>query len=207
MFMPTTGRDAVSFEHFVLHARRHSKALSTAHRQQLSAGQQPAALFIGCSDSRVIPSQITGAGPGALFELRTAGNVVPRYAPSSASSEMATIEYAVLVLRVPEIIVCGHSHCGAVTALTVAGRDLDELPALRTWLGTDGQVGVEPEEIGVRTESKRHVQEQLQTLRTYPFIRGRIAAGELRLHGWFYELDTGMVYTSQSPDEPDFLPL
>ncbi|KAA5831843.1 carbonic anhydrase [Saccharopolyspora hirsuta] len=198
----------MSFEHFVRHARRHSSALSADRRQQLAAGQKPSALFIGCSDSRVIPSQITGAEPGTLFELRTAGNVVPEYAPDSASSEMATIEYAVLVLRVPEIIVCGHSHCGAVTALTVAGRGLEELPALCTWLGTGDLTCSEPEDPSVRSESKRHVLEQLRTLREYPFIRNRIDAGELRLHGWFYEIDTGLVYTCpQASEDTDFLPL
>ncbi|MEU6267265.1 carbonic anhydrase [Saccharopolyspora shandongensis] len=198
----------MSFEHFVRHARRHPGMLSADRRQQLAAGQKPAALFIGCSDSRVVPSQITGAEPGNLFELRTAGNVVPKYAPDSASSEMATIEYAVLQLRVPEIIVCGHSHCGAVTALTLAGRGLEELPALRGWLGTDGQDGVEPDDPSVRSESKRHIHAQLQTLREYPFIQARIAAGELRLHGWFYEIDTGLVFACpQKPEATDFLPL
>ncbi|MER7012132.1 carbonic anhydrase [Saccharopolyspora sp. NPDC000359] len=197
----------MSFEHFVRHARRHSSTLSAARRQQLAAGQKPSALFIGCSDSRVIPSQITGAEPGTLFELRTAGNVVPKYAPDSASSEMATIEYAVLVLRVPEIIVCGHSHCGAVTARTVAGRGLEELPALCTWLGTGHLTGSEPEDPSVRSESKGHILEQLRTLREYPFIRDRLSAGELRLHGWFYEIDTGLVYTCPQADDADFLPL
>ncbi|GAA0522132.1 carbonic anhydrase [Saccharopolyspora subtropica] len=200
----------MSFEHFVNHARRHPAMLSEDRRRQLAAGQKPTALFIGCSDSRVIPSQITGAEPGKLFELRTAGNVVPQYVPDSASSEMATIEYAVLVLRVPDIIVCGHSHCGAVTALTVAGRGLEQLPAMRNWLGTDGVTDAPPEvaDPGVRSESKRHVQAQLRTLREYPFIADRLAAGDLRLHGWFYEIDTGLVYTCpQQEEDADFLPL
>ncbi|MFC7343728.1 carbonic anhydrase [Saccharopolyspora griseoalba] len=197
----------MSFENFVQHARRHPSTLSAEQREELAAGQQPSALFIGCSDSRVIPSQITGAEPGTLFELRTAGNVVPEYAPDSGSSEMATIEYAVLQLRVPEIVVCGHSHCGAVTALTIAGDGLDELPALRSWLGTDGMTRAEPTE-AVRAESKRHLRAQLDALRGYPFIRDRIEAGELRLHGWFYEIDTGLVYACpEADDDPDFLPL
>ncbi|MEB3367604.1 carbonic anhydrase [Saccharopolyspora mangrovi] len=198
----------MSFENFVRHARRHPDLLSADQRAQLAAGQKPSALFIGCSDSRVIPSHITGAEPGTLFELRTAGNVVPKYAPDSGSSEMGTIEYAVLQLGVPEIVVCGHSHCGAVTALTIAGRGLDELPALCTWLGTDGLVGTDPEDAAVRTESKRHLRAQLDTLREYPFIRDRIESGQLRLHGWFYEIDTGLVHVApQSSDDEDFLPL
>jgi carbonic anhydrase len=197
----------MSFENFVQHARRHPNTLSADRRKQLASGQQPSALFIGCSDSRVIPSQITGAEPGTLFELRTAGNVVPEYVPDRGSSEMATIEYAVLQLRVPEIVVCGHSHCGAVTALTIAGDGLDQFPALRSWLGTDGLTRTEPTE-AVRAESKRHLRAQLDALRGYPFIRDRIEAGELRLHGWFYEIDTGLVFACpEADDDPDFLPL
>jgi carbonic anhydrase len=198
----------MNFEHFVHHARRHPNALPADRREQLAAGQQPAALFIGCSDSRVIPSQITGAEPGTLFELRTAGNVVPEYVPDSASSEMGTIEYAVLVLGVPEIIVCGHSHCGAVTALSAAGRGLEQLPAMRTWLGTDGLTDpTGPSEVGVREESKRHLRAQLATLHAYPFVRERVEAGALRVHGWFYEIDTGLVYACPSDLDSDFLPL
>ena len=198
----------MNFEHFVQNARRHPNALPSDQRRQLAAGQQPAALFIGCSDSRIQPSRITGAEPGELFELRTAGNVVPKYAPDSASSEMATIEYAVLVLGVPEIVVCGHSHCGAVTALNLAGRGLDQLPAMRTWLGTDGLTGpAEPPEAAVRAESKQHLRNQLATLHEYPFIRDRVESGALRVHGWFYEIDTGLVHTCPSDLNSDFLPL
>ncbi|TDC98761.1 carbonic anhydrase [Saccharopolyspora terrae] len=198
----------MSFETFVQNARRHPQLIPADQREQLAAGQSPSALFIGCSDSRVIPSQITGAEPGTLFELRTAGNVVPKYAPDSGSSEMGTIEYAVLQLGIPDIIVCGHSHCGAVTALTIAGRGLDELPALCTWLGTDQAVAAELSDAAVRTESKRHIRAQLETLREYPFIHDRVEAGQLRLHGWFYEIDTGLVHVApQSSDDEDFLPL
>ena len=197
----------MSYEDFVEHARRHPGLLPARQRAELAAGQKPDALFIGCSDSRVIPSRITGAEPGRLFELRTAGNVVPEYAPDSASAEMATIEYVVLQLGVPDIIVCGHSHCGAVTALTVAGRGLEGLPALCCWLGTDGATAAEVRDPAVRAESKRHVRDQLRTLHEYPFVRDRVAAGELRLHGWFYEIDSGRVHVCPRAAEDDFLPL
>ncbi|GAB2682807.1 carbonic anhydrase [Saccharopolyspora gloriosae] len=204
----------MNFEHLVDHARRHPRMVSEAHRRELATGQQPVALFITCSDSRVMPSKITGAEPGKLFELRTAGNVVPHYVPDSASSEMATIEYAVLQLRVPEIVVCGHSHCGAVTAKCVAGHGLDQLPAMRSWLGfgEPPQTAVTAPEPGVRSESKAHVREQLDTLFEYPFIRDRVSNGDLRVHGWFYEIDTGLVFRSpdRTPDQTgnvDFLPL
>src|SRR3569833_4068041 len=86
-------------------------------RSRLAAGQRPEALCITCSDSRVVPALITGARPGELFELRTAGNIVPPYASEHPTSEAATNEYAVEVLGVRDIVVCGHSHCGAVGAL------------------------------------------------------------------------------------------
>lgn len=204
----------MTFEHLVDRARNHPRTVSEAHRKRLATGQQPAALFITCSDSRVVPAQLTGAQPGELFELRTAGNVVPEYVPDSASSEMATIEYAVLQLKVPEIVVCGHSHCGAVTAKAIAGRGLERLPAMRGWLGTgEPPVSEAPAlEDGVRSECKQHVREQLRTLFEYPFIRERAAAGELRVHGWFYEIDTGLVWHSgetgpDRPEDSDFLPL
>lgn len=198
----------MSFESIVQEARQHHDVFSQDDREQLVAGQKPDVLFIGCSDSRVIPSRITGTGPGELFELRTAGNVVPEYDPNAASSEMGTIEYAVLQLRVPEIVVCGHSHCGAVTALSIAGRGLGELPALCTWLGTDQRTGADSvADPAVRAESKEHVRDQLAALRRYPFIQDRVQRGDLRLHGWFYEIDTGLV--ERAPEDPtaEFLPL
>lgn len=141
--------------------------------------------------------------------MRTAGNVVPEYTPYEPSSEMATIEYAVQILQVPNIVVCGHSHCGAVTALTLAGRGLESLPAMRNWLGISSSGdGAELTDPAVRAESKQHVLNQLRTLREYPFVRARVEQGLLQLHGWFYEIDTGLVYQCPQDDENgDFLPL
>ncbi|MFD8554839.1 carbonic anhydrase, partial [Streptomyces fradiae] len=100
---------------------------------KLAEGQSPEVLFITCSDSRVVPALITGARPGQLFELRTAGNIVPPYTSGRPTGEAATIEYAVEVLGVRDVVVCGHSHCGAVGAL-VRGDDLSAVPAVREWL-------------------------------------------------------------------------
>ncbi|MFF4947799.1 carbonic anhydrase, partial [Streptomyces chattanoogensis] len=105
-------------ETFIQHARSRMARIADQYEDReaygrLAAGQSPLALFITCSDSRVVPSLITGAGPGELFELRTAGNAVPAYQEGmAASSEAATIEYATRVLGVADIVVCGHSHCG-----------------------------------------------------------------------------------------------
>lgn len=194
----------MSFDHLVHQARQYSHTFSRGRLTELAAGQEPVALFITCSDSRVVPAGITGATPGELFELRTAGNAVPKYAPGSASSEMATIEYAVLQLQVPEVVLCGHSHCGAVKALNVCGRGLEALPAMRGWLGTDelGDADAGESDPAVRASSKQHLRRQLTTLREYPFVAERLASGQLRLHGWFFDIETGSV-SACSPHDPE----
>ncbi|MEV6168908.1 carbonic anhydrase [Streptomyces sp. NPDC051954] len=160
---------------------------------KLAEGQSPEVLFITCSDSRVVPALITGARPGQLFELRTAGNIVPPYACEHPTSEAATIEYAVEVLGVRDIVVCGHSHCGAVGAL-VRDDDLDAVPAVRDWL-----VSATPRPKGavddptVAEGVQSHVLAQLLRLRSYPCIAQKLAQGQLVLHAWYYEVHTGAV--------------
>ena len=159
----------------------------------LAQGQSPQVLFITCSDSRVVPALITGARPGELFELRTAGNIVPPYASEHPTSEAATIEYAVEVLGVRDIVVCGHSHCGAVGAL-VRGDDLDAVPAVRDWLNhaTPRPAGAaEDPEVAEGVQS--HVLAQVLRLRSYPFIDKKLAEEQLTLHAWYYEVHTGAV--------------
>ncbi|MFI6559953.1 carbonic anhydrase [Streptomyces sp. NPDC050534] len=161
----------------------------------LAEGQSPQVLFITCSDSRVVPALITGARPGELFELRTAGNIVPPYASEHPTSEACTIEYAVEVLGVRDVVVCGHSHCGAVGAL-VRGDDLTAVPAVRDWLthATPRPSGT-VEDPAVTEGVQSHVLTQLLRLRSYPYIEKRIDDGQLSLHGWFYEVHTGAVLT------------
>ncbi|WP_030231119.1 carbonic anhydrase [Streptomyces sp. NRRL S-350] len=193
---------------FIDHARtfRHRAARDADAFGRLAAGQSPQALFITCSDSRIIPSVVTGARPGDLFEMRTAGNIVPPYRPPVPSAEAATIEYAVEVLRVAHIVVCGHSHCGAVGAV-VRGEDLTAVPAVRDWLsdGTsltpDGEPGHD-----LAVPVQRHVLDQLDRLRTHPSVARRVDQGLLGLHGWFYEVHTGAVL-SHRPGTDAFLPL
>ncbi|GAB2785199.1 carbonic anhydrase [Streptomyces sp. NPDC054796] len=203
---------------FIHHARDFHSRIATRDEERerfgkLADGQSPEVLFITCSDSRVVPSLITGAGPGELFELRTAGNAVPHYgAAERPSGEAATIEYAVCVLQVPNIIVCGHSHCGAVGA-RVRGDDLAAVPAVNGWLSSQL---AEPSELALATEERdepqvsaavqRHVLAQLERLRGYPCIAERLDAGQLGLHGWFYAVDTGLVLGHQ-PSVDAFLPL
>jgi carbonic anhydrase len=160
----------------------------------LAEGQSPDVLFITCSDSRVVPALITGARPGELFELRTAGNVVPPHFFEHPTSEAATIEYAVEVLGVKEIVVCGHSHCGAVGAV-VRGDDLAAVPAVRDWLAraADEPKCSDPADPTVAEAVQNHVLTQLLRLRSYPCVEKRLDAGELHLHGWYYEVHTGVV--------------
>ncbi|MCX5204867.1 carbonic anhydrase [Streptomyces sp. NBC_00237] len=171
--------------------------------QDFAGGQRPSAMFITCSDSRVVPTLLTGSGPGELFELRTAGNIVPAYDPDAATSEMATIEYAVCVLEVSDIILCGHSHCGAVGALA-RGEDLATMPAVRGWLDRSTPAGggfrspegiEEPDDFGpdVARPVQRHVVAQLEKLRAYPCVSQAAGEGRLGLHAWYYEVHTGAV--------------
>ncbi|MEU6126353.1 carbonic anhydrase [Streptomyces sp. NPDC047123] len=200
--------------------------------EALGTGQSPEALFVTCSDSRVVPALITGARPGELFELRTAGNVVPPYpAPGRDDpaghhgrvgavtgsghplSEAATIEYAVCVLGVRDIVVCGHSHCGAVGAL-VRGEDLSSVPAVRDWLehsvAPDAALrSLTPASPDVAEAVQTHVLAQVERLRAYPCVRERTADGSLTLHAWYYEVHTGAVtaHRSAEGDRPAFGPL
>ncbi|MET9297329.1 carbonic anhydrase [Streptomyces sp. NPDC003077] len=199
-------------ETFIQHARglndriaRHREERETFGR--LAAGQAPLALFITCSDSRVIPSLITGARPGELFELRTAGNAVPTYVPDEpASAEAATIEYATRVLGVADIVVCGHSHCGAVGA-KARGDDLTGVPSVQDWLARQLSDELPRDEAPtVATAVQRHVREQLDRLRDYPCVRERLDAGEVNLHGWFYEVHTAQVSAYEAATD-SFLPL
>jgi carbonic anhydrase len=199
-------------ETFIQHARGLTARIAERREERetygrLAAGQSPLALFITCSDSRVVPSLITGAQPGELFELRTAGNAVPVYSREmAASSEAATIEYAMRVLQVADIVVCGHSHCGAVGA-KIRGEDLGGAPAVRDWLAQQLSDELpDDEEPTVAAAVQQHVRQQLERLRGYPCVHERLAAGEVNLHGWFYEVHTGLVAAHQ-PASDLFLPL
>ncbi|GAA2226018.1 MULTISPECIES: carbonic anhydrase [Streptomyces] len=174
--------------------------------RKLAEGQYPEALFITCSDSRVIPAMITAARPGEIFELRNAGNIVPPYGRPGASGEAATIEYALEVLGVQDIVVCGHSHCGAMGALK-SGDDLSVLPGVDAWLRIarpelTSVLRTAPDDPSLPEVSQGNVVNQLAALRSYPVVRQRLDSGRLRLHGWYYEVDTGFVY--ELGDDGDF---
>ncbi|MBH1935750.1 carbonic anhydrase [Streptomyces sp. AV19] len=174
----------------------------------LESGQSPEVLFISCADSRVVPALITGAHPGELFELRTAGNIVPAYRSDRPTGEAATVEFAVSVLGVRDIVVCGHSQCGAIGAV-VRGDDLSSVPAVRGWLEhalpSDAPARTVGRGSGDLTEAvteaaQRHAVAQLETLRSYPCVQRRLARGQLSLHAWYYEVHTGVVSAHRPED-------
>jgi len=190
----------VAFHDLVAHARAFS-TIDDPLREQLARGQAPVAMFITCSDSRIVPSAITGARPGDLFELRTAGNVIPAGRSEDApTSEIATIEFAINLLGVPDIILCGHSQCGAVAALTGA-YDPARLPMVERWLAT----ATRTQPAGaVGDAGRRHLLAQFAALAEIPLVRARVDRNELTLHCWFYDIGSGVVSRWADGDEPSF---
>ena len=169
--------------------------------QTLAKGQKPDTLFITCSDSRIDPNLLTQTEPGELFVLRNAGNLVPPYG-AGGWGEAATIEYAVRALGVRQIIVCGHSHCGAMGGL-LHPEALDELPAVRNWLEhaqatraalADTLDGLADDAARLDAAVERNVLVQLDHLRTHPAVAARLGARQLCLHGWVYKIETGDVF-------------
>ncbi len=167
----------------------------------LAEGQHPLALFITCSDSRICPNILMQTEPGELFELRNAGNLIPAYG-ASQGGEAATIEYAVSVLKVADIIICGHSHCGAMGAL-LDERSTESLPAIRNWLQhAESTKRIIQENYGHITDPKarltatveENVLVQLENLRTHPSVAAALQRDELKLNGWVYKFDTGEVF-------------
>ncbi|QDV81100.1 carbonic anhydrase [Planctomycetes bacterium TBK1r] len=181
--------------------------------ETLVEGQNPLALFVTCSDSRIDPSRLTQTRPGELFIQRTAGNIVPPYG-SVHGGEAATIEYAVSVLKVRDIVICGHSHCGAMAGL-LDPQSIEPLPAVKAYLEhAEATRRIVQENYGHLTDPEKrltltveeNVLVQLESLRTHPSVAAAIGRGQLKLHGWVYKFETGEVFAF-NPDEAQFLPL
>lgn len=180
--------------------------------EQLSHGQSPETLFITCSDSRINPNLITQTEPGELFILRNAGNIVPPYGAAS-SGEAATIEFAVAGLGVQHIIVCGHSHCGAMAGLLTQAK-LADLPSLRAWLAhaeSTRRIMLDKysDRVGparLTTAVQENVLMQLENLRTHPTVASGLARGDIKLHGWVYKIETGEVFAYE-PETGQFASL
>jgi carbonic anhydrase len=163
-------------------------------------GQSPKALMISCADSRVVPEHIMQAQPGDLFVCRNAGNIVPPYSTANGGVT-STVEYAVMVLGIRDIIVCGHSDCGAMKGLAGDPAKLESMPNVVAWLrhGTAARQVVDQsypeldERARVRAISLENVVAQLAHLRTHPSVAAGIARGEIALHGWFVDIGAGQV--------------
>jgi carbonic anhydrase len=168
--------------------------------ERLAKEQHPQVLFITCSDSRINPNLITQTEPGELFILRNAGNIVPPFGTGSGG-EAATIEYAVSVLRVTDIIVCGHSACGAMHGLMHEDA-LAEVPAVREWLrhaeATRRIIRENYQDLEGAARATATIEEnvlvQIEHLRTHPSVASAIKRNGVRLHGWVYKLETGQVF-------------
>lgn len=177
--------------------------------ERLADGQNPETLFITCSDSRINPNLLTQTEPGELFILRNAGNIIPPWGANGG--EGATIEYAIRAIGVKDIIVCGHTHCGAMAGL-LDPNALEDLPALRRWLEHAGSTasivrdkyGDESGEELLTDTVKENVLCQIDNLRTHPSVAAGLARGTLKLHGWVYKFETGDVY-AYHPHERKFL--
>ncbi|MEQ1773201.1 MAG: carbonic anhydrase [Burkholderiales bacterium] len=185
-------------DHIISRLRRfHTRYFPRLRKQFQSLvdeGQHPTVLFIGCSDSRVVPYLLMDSGPGELFVVRNVGNFVPPFDASHGyHGTAAAIEFAVLNLKVREIIVCGHSHCGAIRALYT--EPPAEARHMVKWLelGRDAVLPVMLSEEALRRTEQRSVALQLERLMDYPMVQRRVEAGELYLRGWHYLIEEGKV--------------
>ena len=170
----------------------------------LALGQSPRFLFFACADSRVITTMIASSEPGDIFLVRNVGNLIPRFnpgAPSGEVSEGAAIEFALSRFDISDVIVCGHSECGAMLALT-EGREHVNLPSLRTWLSygeealkrLEGNRDFCPELPFHNRLSKINLLLQLENLMSYPLIETRVRAGKMRLNAWWFDVAKADVY-------------
>lgn len=167
--------------------------------EDLAAGQSPEALLVTCADSRIDPCMLTQTKPGELFICRNAGNMVPAYG-DSIGGVSATIEFAVTALGVKDIIVCGHSDCGAMKGL-LHPEKVAKMPAVASWLkygdaaraaALENYAHLDEQRM-LETVTQLNVLAQLDNLRTHPSVSARLRRGALRLHGWVYKIGTGEV--------------
>lgn len=166
--------------------------------KSLASRQSPSTLFISCSDSRMVPELVTQREPGDSFVIRNAGNIVPSYGPEPGGVS-ASVEYAVAVLKVTDIVICGHSDCGAMTAIAQCSC-LDHVPAVKHWLQYADSAKVvndarEHRDPQAKTAAMVHenVIAQLANIQTHPAVRLALDEGRLSLHGWVYDIETGIL--------------
>ena len=175
----------------------------------LASSQNPKALFISCSDSRLVPELVTQQDPGQLFVIRNAGNIIPSFGPEPGGVS-ATIEYAVEVLGISDIVICGHSNCGAMKAIASC-QCLDHMPAVAHWLRyTDAAKAVvnkktyATEEEKVNAMVRENIIAQLHNIKTHPCVAVGLRDNTLRLHGWVYDIENGVIHALDK-DTKDFV--
>jgi carbonic anhydrase len=174
-------------------------AQRSVYESVASLGQNPHTLFISCADSRVDPELLTQAGPGELFVTRNIGNIVPAYG-EMLGGVSAVIEFAVSALGVHHIVVCGHADCGAIKGLQNP-KSVDGMPTVRRWLRNAAAAlsvveACEPDappDVFMERLIEANVLLQLDHLRTHPSVAGQLARGSLAVHGWVYDIGTGIV--------------
>jgi carbonic anhydrase len=166
--------------------------------RKLATSQTPRTLFISCSDSRMVPELVTQREPGDLFVIRNAGNIVPSFGPEPGGVS-ATVEYAVAALGVTDVVICGHSDCGAMTAVATC-KCLDHMPAVANWLRYADSAKLVNESRDHASEHERidsmvreNVIAQLNNLKTHPSVALALAQGRLKLHGWVYDIESGSI--------------
>lgn len=168
--------------------------------EQLAHAQKPRVLFITCSDSRVDPNLITQTEVGELFVIRNAGNIIPPFGATNGG-EGATVEYAVQALGIEQIVICGHSHCGAMKGLLKLNKLQQDMPLVYNWLQyaestrrlvQENYSNYSDEEL-VEVAVAENVLTQIENLKTYPVIRSKLYQGRLQIYGWIYHLETGEV--------------
>lgn len=179
-------------------------------------GQRPHTLFITCADSRVLAELITQSKPGELFVVKNLGNIVPPVSVTgSTNSTAAAIEFAVGELEVSDIVVCGHSQCGAMHALMHRDLKGPPMPNVEQWLGIAEPVKdlvrrdyrhLKRPEDQLRALEEENVLFSLENLKSFPTVSERLAAGSLRLHAWFFKINTADLF-AYDPDAKQFLPL
>ena len=172
-------------------------------KQLVETGQKPEVLFIGCSDSRVTPDLMLDTKPGDMFILRNVGNFEPPYhADNDYHGSSAAIEYAVSVLEVKHIIVCGHSHCGACKSLYHDIGNSPDLIHVKKWLEL-GKRAKEYTLLAIQDKSDKEklyraterisIVHQMENLLTFPEVERKVKSGELQIHGWYYKIEDGTI--------------
>lgn len=180
--------------------RKFTDTIFPDHKQlfeTLSQGQKPHTLLITCSDSRIDPNLLTQSQPGELFVVRNAGNIVPPFGASGGGEE-AAIEFAIDGLHVSNVVICGHSHCGAMAAL-MGKADLDSLPSVKHWLRNAESTKrrilscSKQDEFNLSDVIEENVCAQADNLKTHPSVSAALRQNRIRLFGWVYEFETGHV--------------